>query len=893
MGTLRAFYAAVATHSRLGPAWSPSLKIGSLTPELQAVGYLPAAHFTWLAVCATNEPETEAMQLLEQLEALARLPNTPEWVQASGAGVFRAALGPTLVENAGDAADHAFCALGNPAGSIATNVGVATRELHGFVSGQRLLADGGALGSYGPGPRARALMAAGWLQRLAEDEPVVFVVDEAQKAGPFLVTLIDLLLSLEARVLVVLSCEPVEASQGGRRRIPRPAPYEHIARPVRIGGPFQTLDAAAVEIGSLPSGPSGTVLALLATALLSGVFTREHVGRAAAAAGVSDAGPVLDELLSSGWLRHVATDVFAVSNDSRLVAAQQHARRSFADSVLKSGAARICAPRSGFSEEGDLSTLIECRASAEHSMEPDELWRLAHLLARYGAPARAAALVANSIRTPFEQAIVGTWTHDDSLERLTPCEDAATLITEASLLAFRYPDEAKARLARALRSPAMSEVSDWTSTLRLASARVFLAMGDLAGVDLALANRVVELLSADAGTRLASLSQWRSLPGLVAGSFEALARLTTIETLRTIVPGSAALALALMQRLELLERLGRLDTAEDSLATAWEAAHILSTSKQLRPEAAWRAVQWLSWTNQCCGETSTALALLDQLFAEQATSVPEHHPAVLATRQWRARCLLGSGDLAAAHQELDRVLNERVRALKDDHPDLVGTHHWHAEILAREGNHAAAAVELAEVVAHRERSLNADDEELLVSRHRLGAALANTGRHAEALHQFGEVMSRRAAADVDDAPRILAVRHARAVCLLIMGEHTEALRELDLVLHHRRVALSAKDPQLLEAQADRATALVALGRFSEALAEFDEVLVGFERLHPRDHPRVVHARHHRVICYVSLDRSADALAEIEEILRATDESPNSPMLHELRAMRTQLQSKAG
>jgi tetratricopeptide (TPR) repeat protein len=882
------FYAVLSAHSQFGPAWSPSLTAGSLVPRIQASGYLPAAHFTWLAVRASDEPEAEAMQLLEQLEGLGQLPNTPDWVQASRAGVFRAALGPTMVENAGDAADRAFCALGNPITSIATNVAVATRELHGFVSRQPLLADGGALGTDGPGSDARALMAAGWLQRLAQDEPVVFVIDEAHKAGPFLLALIDLISSLDARILVVLSGEP-SLSEAGIGR------HDDAARFVRIGGTVQTLDGVPVETDSLPTGRPGTVLALLATVSTSGLCTLEQVRRAAGVAKAAETGPLLDELLVSGWLRQIASDVFAFSNDRHQLAAQHHAKRSFTDGQLTAALARICAPRSGFDDDGELSTLIECRTAAERSIEVDARWEFARLLARYGSPARAAALVASSVETPLERALVAVWSHDDSLELFASSEDGATLVTEAALIASRYPSEAKACLARAMRSSTMSDVNDSTSRIRLAAARVFLAMGDLAGIDVALGDRVVELLSEDVGTRLASLAHWRSVPGLVTGSVDALARLTTIETLRMTVPGSAALALALLQRVELLERLGRLDTAEDALATAWEAAHILSTSKQPRPETAWRAVQWLGWTNHRRGDTSTALALLDQLFAEQLASVPEQHPAVLATRQWRARCLLGSGDVLAAHQELDHVLNERAKALPDDHPDLVDTHHWHAATLAREGNHAAAAVEFAEVVAHRERSLAADDEALLASRHPFGSALANTGRYDEALQQFDEVMSQRACADVEDAPRLVAVRHSRAVCLLFMGRHAEAHRELDVVVGYRRVALSAADPDLLQAQADRATALVALGRFGEAMAEFDDVVGGWERLHPSDHPYVLHGRHHRVICYVNLGRHADALAEIDEILRVTEGSrpANDPQLEELRTVRAQLQSMRG
>ncbi len=890
LGTLRGFYSALASNPQFRPAWAPALVRGSLIPDFQSAGFAPPANFTWLAICATDEPEAEAVQLLEQLEGLGHVSSTPAWVQACRSEIFQSALGPALVQNAGDAVDHAFSVLGDSDRPLATRVGAATRELHGLVSHERLLADGGALGRSGPGPQARALIAAGWLQRLAHDAPVVLVVDEAHKAGPFLISLVDLALNADAPILVVLSGESDDSARS-RAHVDRPAAN---GKPTRqLGGAFDTVDGHAVEIQSLPSGRSGATLALLATALTSGLFTAAHFRRAVSATDTADPESMLAELLDGDWIRRVGNDVFAFMNDGRRTAAQQHAHETMTDDALDLGSGRICLPRPDVGEERELSALIEHRAAAGHSRDPDQLWRFANLLARYGAIERAASVVADTVRTPLERATVSSWTNDDSLERLAPSDDAAALILEGALLAGRYPADAKSRLARALQLPSMAEQNDETSSSRVAAARVFLAMGDTAGVDIALDGRAAELLPADISARLISLSQWRSMPGVVSRSVDAMASLTTIDTLRAVVPGSAALALALVGRLELLERLGRLDTAADSLAIAREARHILSNSTQRRPETTWRAVQWLSWAYQRRGDMATALVLLNQLLVEQTALFPEEHPAVLTTLLWRARCMLESGDLIAAHQEIDLVLNERTRTLSDHDPLLIDAHHWHAEALARERNYAAAAEELADVVANRAQTLAADDEDLLTSRHRFGSALANAGRHGDALRQFSEVIARRAAADLDDAPRLLAARHSRGVCLLVMGRHDEALRELDQVVEHRRVALETTDPLLLDSMADRATALVAVSRHEDALTDLDELLLQWAKDQPADHPRVIQGRQHRVICYVNLGRPNDAVAEIDAIIQATGDSSwsaDDPILTELRAVRTQLQS---
>ena len=901
LASLRSFYQSLAEHRSFGPVWPTVLPSGGLAPEFSAEYFLPAPKFTWLGIAASDEPVAEAVQLADQLEALAGLTNTPTWVKEASAGPFRATLGPQLFEGAGDSADHTFALLGQPVGGITTNLSVAVRMLDDIIEPHPLLPDGGALQLDAPRARARATIAAGWLQRLASHGPVILVVDEAHKAGPFLAELVDHVLAVAAPVLVVLSGEPASTapSDGPTYRSRRGRSATPVAAPSsgpRLAGRFNTYQGQAVAAICLPGGTCGLVTATLAATLPSGVFTVNHVNAAATALGAAEPATILTELLASGWVRRLTRDVLSFVSDDRRAIALEQARGAFTDdqlAALRQQVGVAVAERAADNER--LRTLVEV-GGAESGADHDTTWRHARLLAAYGELARAQRLPLPATH-PHTRGVTAAW--HAATTGPTPRIDAgaetdpASLITFGALLARRDPVAANGLLARGIAGLSPSDRDGFTSDLqlRLAAARIFLTTGDLAGVDRALGSNLRHWLSQPAADQLARLAAWRTLPGMVSRTIDALANLDLIETLRSTMPGSVALTYALVARLELLERLGRLDTADDALALAWEAGHLLSNTVQRRPGITWRAVLWLAWANQRRGDTTTALALLDQLLAEQQEVLPEHHPSILATKLWRARCLLDAERFDEAHAELDHVLHHRLRTLESDHPDLLATHHWHAEVLAKLGNHAGAAEELNDVVAHRERFLAPDDEDLLASRHRLGSALANCGQFPDALRQFNEVIARRALLDIDDAPRMLAARHSRGVCLLMAGRHGEALSELDQVLDHRENHMAADAPLLVNARADRATCQLVLGRHAEALADLDIVIALRAARLGRDEPSLVNAHQQRVHCYLQLGRNREALAEIDAILDATAITwpAGDHMLNELRAIRAQLQ----
>ena len=503
-------------------------------------------------------------------------------------------------------------------------------------------------------------------------------------------------------------------------------------------------------------------------------------------------------------------------------------------------------------------------------------WARAVALAQWGELERA--ITAAPVSTPWQRFVRAAWSSlaggqaDDlpaplAVSAAGEFDAAKSRIVAGLLLAPHDSTRAAVLLRDGVEGlgPPSDDPHDDTHRVRIAAARGLLMVGDLDGVDEAVAG-LLRLLPATAMKQLELLGEWRALPGVVARSVAAIENMHAIAILRALVPRSAALGHLLLARLELLERLGRLGTAADAASTAAEAVEAFEGAGPANRDELWRARRWTAWVAVRRGDPVAAGADLHELLNEQTEALGAQDPRTLSTSEWLARCLLEAGQVADALRRLEVLIAYRLLHGAPGDRDVVSAQHWLGVSLAKSDRHVEAAVPLTDVVAARARMLPADDEGLLASRQALGSALTNTSRFEEALVQLDEVVARRLLLDVPDAPRVVAARHSHASSLMIAGRHAEALGELDELVAIRTEQLEPDDPLLLHVRHDRAVCLLFAGRWQEALLDLDEVVARREQALGAGHVFVLIARHQRATCLRALGRPEDALAELNAVL---------------------------
>jgi len=897
LDVVRGFYEGLVEHPLYGGGWPQPLPPGAIAPHSNETSGCESRRMVWLGVRASAEPIAEAVQLAAQLDQLDRIDQLDQLDQldrigpSSGRdplnsnatlGEFRGALACRDIHDAGNPVEQAFALLGCSTEGRASDVAAAARVVHAALSGIPLLADGGVLGLDGPSLRSRAVMAAAWLQRISGELPIALIIDGADDAGPFVVELVHQLHDTSVPVLIVLAGAP-----------------ERSASPVdgSLAGPFHALRAAPVPARVLPPGEAGVVGALLTTVASGGVFTRAHVAacRAAVAATLS-ADTLLEALGATGWLCQLTDDVFSFSS-----AEAWHAAREQAAGLAPLAAidvARIAAARQIARGRGDGGLALLLHAPLRSS------WARASTLARWGELGRAVTSAPSSAptATPWQQFVGVAWSRlaSDGSDDLAPLtvsaageSDAATSSILAGLLLAPRDSRRAAALIRAGVAglgAAEDNPHDDGHRARVAAARGLLMLGDLDGVDEALAG-LLRWLPAAARDQLEQLSEWRAVPGVVARSAATLENLHAIAIVRISVPRTPALGHVLLARLELLERFGRLGIAADAASVAAEAIDAFRGTGPASRDQLWRARRWAAWVALRCGDPSTAAADLHALLHEVTEVVGALDPRSVSTSEWLARCELEAGRLDDALPRLQSVVAARLLHAAPADAELLSAQHWLGVCLARSGRHADAVALLGDVVSARTATLSADHEDLLASRQAFGSAMVNTGRVDEGLTELDDVVARRLLLDVPDAPRVVAARHSRATCLLFAGRNTEALVELEDLVAIRTEQLEPNDPLLLHVRNDRAVCLLFLGRWDEALADLDDIVPRHERALGEGHLIVVLARHQRATCLRALGRHEEALGELNALLGWTESWTDDNSIREtLRRERAELVS---
>lgn len=867
LATLRSLYTRLVEHPRLGGAWPWALPPGALAPALPPTTFpgIPPRVF-WFGLCATDDPAVEIAQLCEQLAQLTRFPDLPDWVERI-ADVSCAALMGSDRRLTADARSTAFSFLAPERVDSPEAVRSALRTLHELTSDRPLAGDGGLLRLDGPSPAARALLAAGWLERLSRLGVVVLAIDEAHRAGPFLAGLVRELMATEAPALVVLAGEPADRAEAD----------------LPLAGALGGVSSVAGQPTALPAGDAGYLGAALAAVCPTGVFAEEHVRVMADAIGVGDdAGSLYDELVTSGWLRPLTRRVSAFGGARRHDAAVAQAPELLGDELLARGAA-LCRDAAGRADDEPLPRLLA--AAARHAADPDDTdaaWDHAVLLARAGSPADALRIAEPAAAgDPRRDAHVAAWR--SLVTGVAPAggaDIAAVGVAEverrlvlAAAGASVDPAATVGHLVAGLAALADDDTIgvDEVGRLRAAAARIFLTVGHVDGVAHALGPEPPAWLPGGVVKRLVELHAHRQSPVLVEREVALAQARHCVQVLTELAPASRVLAQATLGLLALLDDGERLAAAGDeATGAAARARAILERDGEQPPLQRWRARRWEAIVQHRRGDGRAAATALAALVDEQCAAVRADHPDVADTMLRLAQVLLETQRVDEAAAAVDRARRsiDAAGLDEDDSLRLDADQAWAGVLLAR-GAHQDAAVHTASVVRRRAARWSASDERLLRARSLLASALARDGRPAEALRHLDDVVGRRAAGDLPDGRRLLAARQERAGCLVMLHRYAEALAELDVVVTQRARLVPSSDVTLLSARCDRALCLLMLQRWAEALVDLDPALAVLSVRFAPDDERVLLMRQQRAVCLHALRRTAEALAELDGMVAAT------------------------
>jgi tetratricopeptide (TPR) repeat protein len=821
------------------------LPAGSLVPPVVA---RPSEHlpsFFWFGCRSTPVPHAEVSQLARQLLHVAQAGVVGHRLHEASFEVIEALAGPHRVLGVGGVVDLAFGLMGAPAGGDDVRALAAMRELDRLLEPWPLCGDGGALEIDAPRARTRACIAAALLQQIASCAPVVLAIDGTESAGPFMTALLDEVAAIPAPILVVRTC------RSGRWN----------AAPPSTSCPEALVWLSSTAPGRLVTSAQ---LALLSTPL-------------------DEVPATVEELVRNGALMHVADDVWRLAP----------APSGTGDTVANDLATALGVLADGVSDDQTLVAIVSLMTAQRIASNPQRGWRLARLLASCGEVADAVRHGHDMATTATDHQIVSAWRrscgepvsrrYEQPIAAVGADESAAAIVTSCSLAP--YDPVVGELLEHAVNALDASSDDEGTTRQRVAAGRALLTCGDAHGPGRAVGD-LERWMTAETIRNLRALAAVDTHPGLVARSVEALTSLHLVTTARFWWPASAAVGIAALGRLELLDRLDRLGVVDDGLPLADEAVATFRLAGS--PRRQWVAATWRAWCLHRGGRTAEAIAALDEIIDDEETLLVDADELLIASRLRRARCRIDTGDLDAAHSELDELL-QVTDVLPNDDVGRLAVLQAHAVCVARLGDPARAVSDLHQVIAGLTPRVPAFDETLLEAQRQLASALVNCGRPAETLELLDRVVAGRSSVDLADAPRMLAALHTRAGARLLLGDHAAALDDLDVVVEHRSSTLEPADALLLDARCLRATALMVSGRAQDAIADLDEVVRHREQIGRPDAAELLTVRRQRAFCLAESGRAAEAVAEIDRVLAATPGGgTEETSMTELMALRNSL-----
>jgi len=332
---------------------------------------------------------------------------------------------------------------------------------------------------------------------------------------------------------------------------------------------------------------------------------------------------------------------------------------------------------------------------------------------------------------------------------------------------------------------------------------------------------------------------------------EAQAALDAARSLVDSVDYGPVLAELLLNEGVMLDRRGRYDEAEATLAEALELAtrhRVWSTitiaSRRLIEVIGYHqmrvndALAYAPLARGAAGDdplkraavaTSlamvlTALGRADEGEAEfrKALALREEALGPDARPVWEARnnvgaALSGQGRYAEAAEIYRSVVTWEVEHLGADHPEVGMTRSNLGNVLGVLEQYTEAEEELRASIAIRTKSLGADHPETIGTRRNLVPVLQGQGKLEEAEALGRESLSQLVAAIGADHPGVASARYNLAEVLRLRDDHKGAVAELDKVIELRLRIYGEDHPDVARAQHQLAANYFELEQFEAAL----------------------------------------------------------------------------
>jgi tetratricopeptide (TPR) repeat protein len=236
------------------------------------------------------------------------------------------------------------------------------------------------------------------------------------------------------------------------------------------------------------------------------------------------------------------------------------------------------------------------------------------------------------------------------------------------------------------------------------------------------------------------------------------------------------------------------------------------------------------------GETTTALAVADELYQDWSSQAGADDPDVLTMAVRLAHAYQASGQYERAAELNGDTLDRRRRILGLDDPDTLAVANNLVASLLSVHRYEQARLLADETVERSRRTLGVDHQFTLVAQENLASALDASGRHDSAYAIAEAIFRSREHALGNDDPATLRAANNLADSLYVLGERVRASSLYQDTLTRRRRVLGADHPDTLISASNLAVCWHALGKLQLARDLYADTLARQRRILGDDHP---------------------------------------------------------
>jgi tetratricopeptide (TPR) repeat protein len=300
-----------------------------------------------------------------------------------------------------------------------------------------------------------------------------------------------------------------------------------------------------------------------------------------------------------------------------------------------------------------------------------------------------------------------------------------------------------------------------------------------------------------------------------------------------------------------------------SLVSHLTAEHVaLATRPELR-KLLLNAALFLILT----GQPRSAISLTQSLHAVWSEDLGENHPDTLSCMQYYGRATVDAGDTSGALAIIEDAFERRRNTLGENHPDTLHSANDLAATSGRMGNHSKAHRLSEDTFQRRRRVLGDDHPDTLQSAHNVASGLNHARDFEKSRRLHEDTLRRRQATLGEDHPDTLQSAHSLAITLHEFGEHMEARRMDEDTLQRRRKILGDNHPDTLASSHSLAMTLHSLGKLAEARRMNEDALQRLRKILGEDHPDTLFAAHSLAVNLHNLGKHEEALRMDEDTLQ--------------------------